>query len=74
AGALLRGEVAVDTLVQTRAGIERIVRKAFELARQSNGAPRDGVRRVTCCDKANVLRSYAFFRSVFDKVAKDYPD
>ena len=74
AGALLRGEVAVDTLVQTRSGIERIVRKAFELARQSNGAPRDGVRRVTCCDKANVLRSYAFFRSVFDEVAKDYPD
>ncbi|RUY77638.1 isocitrate/isopropylmalate dehydrogenase family protein, partial [Mesorhizobium sp. M7A.F.Ca.CA.001.09.2.1] len=35
---------------------------------------RDGVRRVTCCDKANVLRSYAFFRSVFDEVAKDYPD
>ena len=73
-GALLRGAVAVDTLVQTRDGIERIVRKAFELARQSNGAPRDGVRRVTCCDKANVLRSYAFFRSVFDDVAKDYPD
>jgi 3-isopropylmalate dehydrogenase len=73
-GALLRGEVAVDTLVQTRAGIERIVRKAFELARLSRGAPRDGVRRVTCCDKANVLRSYAFFRSVFDEVAKDYPD
>jgi 3-isopropylmalate dehydrogenase len=73
-GALLRGEVAVDTLVQTRAGIERIVRKAFELARQSCGAPRDGVRRVTCCDKANVLRSYAFFRSVFDEVAREYPD
>ncbi|RUU76386.1 isocitrate/isopropylmalate dehydrogenase family protein, partial [Mesorhizobium sp. M7A.F.Ca.MR.362.00.0.0] len=73
-GALLRGEVAVDTLVQTRSGIVRIVRKAFELARQSGGAPRDGVRRVTCCDKANVLRSYAFFRSVFDEVAKDYPD
>ncbi|TIU31271.1 MAG: isocitrate/isopropylmalate dehydrogenase family protein, partial [Mesorhizobium sp.] len=29
-GALLRGEVAVDTLVQTRSGIERIARKAFE--------------------------------------------
>lgn len=74
AGVQLRGEVAVDTLVQTRRGVERIVRKAFELARQSNGAPRDGVRRVTCCDKANVLRSYAFFRSVFDSVAPDYPD
>ncbi|MCG7505085.1 isocitrate/isopropylmalate dehydrogenase family protein [Mesorhizobium retamae] len=74
AGALLRGEVAVDTLVQTRKGIERIVRKGFELARQSKGAPEDGVRRVTCCDKANVLRSYAFFRAVFDEVAADYPD
>ena len=74
AGAQLRGEVAVDTLVQTRKGIERIVRKAFDLARTTNGAPADGVRRVTCCDKANVLRSYAFFRSIFDEVARDYPD
>lgn len=74
AGVQLRGELAVDSLVQTRSGVERIVRKAFELARQSNGAPRDGVKRVTCCDKANVLRSYAFFRSVFDLVAPDYPD
>lgn len=74
AGALLRDEVAVDTLVQTRKGVERIVRLAFELARTRNGAPADGRRRVTCCDKANVLRSYAFFRSVFTDVAKDYPD
>ena len=74
AGAQLRGEVAVDTLVQTRKGVERIVRQAFELARASNGAPADGVRRVTCVDKANVLRSYAFFRAIFDEVAPDYPD
>jgi 3-isopropylmalate dehydrogenase len=74
AGVQLRGELAVDNLVQTRTGVERIVRKAFELARQSNGAPRDGVRRVTCCDKANVLRSYAFFRSIFSRVAEEYPD
>ena len=73
-GALLRSEVATDTLVQTRKGIERCVRQAFELARASDGAPSDGVRRVTCCDKANVLRSYAYFRSVFDEVARDYPD
>ena len=74
AGANLREEVAVDTLVQTRKGIERIVRFAFELARTRNGAPQDGKRRVTCCDKANVLRSYAFFRRVFDEVAAQYPD
>lgn len=74
AGVLLRDDVAVDTLVQTRKGVERIVRLAFEIARSRNGAPADGKRRVTCCDKANVLRSYAFFRRVFDDVAKDYPD
>ena len=73
-GNLLRGEVATDTLVITRKGTERIVRHAFELARKRNGAPRDGKKRVTVCDKANVVRSYAFFREVAVGVAKDYPD
>jgi 3-isopropylmalate dehydrogenase len=73
-GIRLGEQLAVDNLVQTRKGVERIVRFAFELARTRQGAPRDGVRRVTCCDKANVLQSYAYFRSIFDEVAKDYPD
>jgi len=73
-GNLLHNEIATDTMVITRKGTERIVRKAFELSRQRDGALMDGKRRVTCCDKANVLRSYAFFRSVFDDVARDYPD
>ena len=29
---------------------------------------------MTLVDKANVLKSYAFFRSLFDEVAADYPD
>ena len=73
-GTLLRGEVATDPLVVTRKGVERISRMAFELARKRNGALQDGKRRVTLCDKANVLRSYAFFRKVFTEVAADYPD
>ncbi|MBY6265890.1 isocitrate/isopropylmalate dehydrogenase family protein [Azospirillum sp. 412522] len=73
-GVFLRGEVAMDPLVQTRKGIERIVRFAFELARTRGGAPADGRRRVTCCDKANVLRSYALFREIFSEVARAYPD
>lgn len=73
-GVVLRDETAVDSLVITRKGTERVCRLAFELARGRNGAPRDGKKRVTCCDKANVLRSYAFFRRVFDEVARDYPD
>ena len=74
AGVVLRGEVATDTLVVTRKGVERVARFAFELARSRSGAPRDGRRRVTVCDKANILRSYAFFRAVCTEVAAAYPD
>ena len=65
---------ASDQMLITRAGTERIARFAFELARTRSGAPRDGVRRVTCVDKSNVLRSFALFREVFDEVAAEYPD
>ncbi|GAA4858612.1 isocitrate/isopropylmalate dehydrogenase family protein [Saccharopolyspora rosea] len=65
---------ASDQLLMTRVGVERVVRFAFELARRRSGAPEDGVRRVTCVDKSNVLRSFAFFRDVFDEVAARYPD
>ncbi len=65
---------ASDQLLVTRAGTERIVRFAFDLARQRGGGLRDGVRRVTCVDKSNVLRSFAFFRGIFDEVAAEYPD
>jgi 3-isopropylmalate dehydrogenase len=74
AGVRVGGHVATDTLVVTRPGVLRICRQAFELARRRAGAPRDGGRRVTLVDKANVLKSYAFFREVFDEVAGDYPD
>jgi 3-isopropylmalate dehydrogenase len=68
-------ELAVDTLVITRKGTERVVRRAFETARaRGHGAPADGVARVTCVDKANVFRSYAFFRQVFQETACAYPD
>jgi 3-isopropylmalate dehydrogenase len=70
AGVVLGGEVAADTQVITRRGTERVVRAAFDLARR-RGKPEP---RVTCVDKANVLRSFAFFRKVFDEVAAGYPD
>ena len=69
-GIVLGDEVATDTQVITRRGTERVVRAAFELARR-RGKPEP---RVTCVDKANILRSFAFFRKVFDEVAAGYPD
>jgi 3-isopropylmalate dehydrogenase len=56
-----------DTLTVTRRGTERICRAAFDLARRRR-------RLCTLVDKANVLPSMAFFRQVFDEVARDYPD
>ncbi len=73
-GNILRDELAPDTLVVTRKGIERIVRRAAQIARDGNGAPDDGAKRVTIVDKANVLRTYAFFRQVADEVLAEYPD
>jgi isocitrate/isopropylmalate dehydrogenase len=63
-----------DTLLITRPGVERVARRAFEIARSRAGAPADGVRRVTCIDKANVLRSMYLFRTVFRQVAAEYAD
>ena len=73
-GNILRGEIATDTLVVTRKGVERITHRAAQIARAGSGAPSDGVKRVTIVDKANVLRSYAFFREVADEVLAGYPD
>lgn len=62
-------DAAADTLLMTRPGVERVVRFAFDAARaRRNGASRRATR-VTCVDKANVLKSHAFFRDVFDEVA-----
>jgi 3-isopropylmalate dehydrogenase len=63
-----------DTMIITREGTLRVARRAFELARARTGAPADGVRRVTCVDKSNVLRSFALFRAVVAEVGRDYPD
>ncbi|AWB21985.1 isocitrate/isopropylmalate dehydrogenase family protein [Methylobacterium currus] len=73
AGVVLRDEVATDSLVVTRKGTERVARFAFDLAGKRSGAKRDGQRRVTVCDKANILRAYAFFRRICDEVHGDYP-
>ncbi len=73
-GIELRDEVATDTLLITRKGTDRIARFALDLARKRTGAPRNGKSRVTVCDKANILRSFAFFRRVCTEAAADYPD
>jgi 3-isopropylmalate dehydrogenase len=77
-GTLSRGgvdEVAIDNNVITRKGSERVAKAAFEMAkRRGRGAPKDKKMRVTCIDKANVLRGSQLFRQVYDQVAAGYPE
>ncbi|MDH3968563.1 MAG: isocitrate/isopropylmalate dehydrogenase family protein [Rhodospirillales bacterium] len=73
AGGRIEGdETARDTLTITRSASERLFDFAFELARRRKAASRPG--RVTCVDKANVLRSFGFFRGIFDERARLFPD
>jgi len=60
-------EKAFDTMVYTRAEIERIARTAFDTARLRR-------KKVTSIDKANVLTVMVLWRDVVKEVAQDYPD
>ncbi|WP_299280959.1 isocitrate/isopropylmalate family dehydrogenase [uncultured Tateyamaria sp.] len=72
-----RGEVTQDeareTLLITRAISEPLFRFAFDLAKARKAAGR-GPGKVTCVDKANVFRAFAFFREMFDAEAAKHPD
>jgi 3-isopropylmalate dehydrogenase len=72
-GIVLHDELAVDTLVMTRQGIRRVCEFAFDLAAHRPRSTPDALRKVTCVDKANIFKSFAFFRRVFDEVAASHP-
>ena len=56
-----------DVMRITRAGSERVIRFAFREAMTRR-------KHLTLIDKSNVLPSMVFFRSVFDEVAKEFPE
>jgi 3-isopropylmalate dehydrogenase len=60
-------DAATDECKYTVVEIERVTRRAFELA-QTRG------KRVTSVDKANVLETSRLWRSTVTRVAQDYPD
>jgi 3-isopropylmalate dehydrogenase len=72
-GVLKKGtpdEVAIQESINTRKGVERCIRFAFEYARKRNKR-----KQVTLCGKTNVL-TFAFdlWERAFYEVAKEYPD
>lgn len=61
-------EVAINEDVNTRKGVERIVRAAFDHAHQHK------LERVTMADKSNALRfAHDLWMRVFEEVGRDYP-
>jgi 3-isopropylmalate dehydrogenase len=61
------GREAIDTLTYTEGEIARLMRAAFELARQRR-------KKVTSVDKANILASSRLWREVAHEVKAAYPD
>ncbi|MEM1365742.1 MAG: isocitrate/isopropylmalate family dehydrogenase [Pseudomonadota bacterium] len=64
---------ATETMRITRPTSEKLFDFSFKLAQQ-RAARLGRPGRVTCVDKANVFRSFAFFRSIFEERARAFPD
>lgn len=63
-------EVAIQESINTRKGVERCIRYAFEYCRKRNKR-----KKLTLCGKTNVL-TFAFdlWERTFNEIAKEYPD
>ncbi len=63
-------EIAVQEMVNTRKGVERCIRYAFEYTKTRNKK-----KKLTLCDKANVLTySHDLWRRTFTQVGDEYKD
>lgn len=64
-----RDEVAISEDVNTRRGVERLIRAGFEHARTQ------GKKRVAMADKSNAMRhAHELWYRVFFDVAREYPE
>jgi 3-isopropylmalate dehydrogenase len=63
-------EIAIQESVNTRAGVERCIRYAFDYCRA-----RDKEKKLTLCGKTNVLTyAHDLWERAFNEVAEEYPD
>lgn len=63
----LATDEASDLCTYSKTEIERIIRKAFEIAQTRN-------KKVTSVDKANVLATSKLWRQTAEEVAKEFPN
>jgi 3-isopropylmalate dehydrogenase len=68
-------EIATQEDINTRKGVERIIRFAFEYCKNNgkqDGSPR---QRVLMCDKSNAMtHAGGLWQRTFKEVAREYPD
>ena len=62
-------EIAIQEMVYTRKGVERVIRYAYELCRKRND-----LRKLTLVDKANACRAQDIWTRAFAEVGREYPD
>jgi 3-isopropylmalate dehydrogenase len=60
-------EVAIQEMIFTRKGVERVIRYAFDLARKRR-------KHLTLVDKANAVAAMEIWSRVFREVGDEYPD
>ena len=64
-------EVAFQMDVNTRKGVERCIRYAYDLTQKRNSSK----KKLTLCAKTNVLTyAHDLWARVFDEVGREYPD
>ncbi|HKW50145.1 MAG TPA: 3-isopropylmalate dehydrogenase [Candidatus Eisenbacteria bacterium] len=61
-------EVAMQEMIFTRKGTERVIRYAFDLSRRRTR------KKLTMVDKANAVGAMDLWTRAFEEVGKDYPD
>jgi len=61
------GDTAFDNCVYTRAEVQRLAKKGFELAMTRT-------KKLCCVDKANVLETSRLWRETVQAMEKDYPE
>jgi len=62
-------EIAIQQMVMTRKGVERVIRYAYDLTRKRNKE-----NKLTLIDKANALPAQSLWTRTFQEVGSEYDD
>ena len=67
-------EIAIQEDINTRKGVERIIRYAFDYAMRNRRSDGSAPKRVLMCDKSNAMtHAGSLWQRTFKQVSADYP-